>query len=110
MLGLIHRTTLGLGPPHFQAWFYPDDSNKHGHDTRLQSGKHNKQLHDYINGRHSEMLRNSALGLVRVYNNLPQNVVDANSVTGFQHHVQDMLKHNADKSGDKWTKMFSARK
>ena len=45
---------------------------------------HNKQFHDWLGSDHTELLRRSPLGLVRVYDKLPQDEVDANFVSCFQ--------------------------
>ena len=68
MLGLVHRTTLGEGPPQFQYWFRPAASSGSKPCTRssTSSERHGKQLHDYLDGSHSELLRRTALGLSRV--------------------------------------------
>ena len=110
MLGVIHRTTLGKGPPHFREWFYPATKPEHRHNTRLQAGRHNRQLHDYVDGSHTELLRNSALGLVRVYNGLPQRVVDAKTVASFQHLLQQHLKDLVRKQTEEWQTYYSPRR
>ena len=91
VLGLIHRTVLNKGPPHFQQWFFPDDTRR-AYNTRHQTSKHNKQLYDYIQGNHTELLRRSILGQARVYNKLPQRLVDAKTIKNFQHKLQQHLK------------------
>ena len=110
MLGLIHQIVLGLGPPHSRDWFFPATDSGHDHDTRLQSGLHTKQLHDYVDGTHSELLRNSALGLVRVYNRLPQETIDAKSVSDFQQKLQDELKLMVGENAPCWEYYYSQRK
>ena len=47
MLGLIHRTVLGKGPPHFNEFFQrvPAEVGK-SCTTRKKAGLHNKQLKD----------------------------------------------------------------
>ena len=109
MLGLIHRTVLKMGPCHFQEWFYLDTTEQHNHNTRLRSGRHTKQLHDYIDGTQSVMLKHSVLGLVLVYNKLPQHVVDAPTVSKFQKMLQHELKCKADKRVHNWANLYSSR-
>ena len=36
-LGLIHRTVLGLGPPHFKKWFFPAAKPTPSYRTRYQT-------------------------------------------------------------------------
>jgi len=92
-LGLIHRAALGLGPPHFLKWFFPCGRTA-TYQTRLQTMKHNKQLHEHTRGCHTELLKRSLLGQVVVYNKLPQAVVDASTVKVFQRRLQATLKQN----------------
>ena len=108
-LGLIHRTVLGLGPPHFRTWFFPATTTPHNHATRRQTPKHNKQLHDYLQGNHTELLRRSLLRQVRVYNSLSQSTVDANSVSLFQHRLQCELKDAAANNKPQWSRSLGAR-
>ena len=98
-LGLIHRTVLGQGPPHFAMWFYLSDKVP-AYNTRHQARKHSKQLCSYLQGRHSELLKRSFLGQVDVYNKLQQQVVDANSVKLFQRRLQQHLKSLAKRCTD----------
>jgi hypothetical protein len=75
MLGLIHRTVLGLGPSHFGTFFHVDPFS-----ARLHRRRHDKHLVDHTDGRHLCILARSALGLVSVYNLLPQGAVNCKSV------------------------------
>ena len=109
-LGLIHRAVLGVGPPHFREWFFPSRKLPHQHDTRLRKKQHNKQLHDYIDGNHNELLRRSILGLPQVYNTLPQKVVDTKSVRSFQRALQQQVKENLLSGKDGWEHSLNLRK
>ena len=102
MLGLIHRTTLNSGPPHFRRWFVPLEPRATGHSTRRQTRLHNRQLHDPADGSHSELLRRSVFGLVRVYNELPQETVDKGTVKTFQQSLQNALKDAARQGSENW--------
>ena len=95
LLGLIHRTVLGQGAEHFQRWFFRDTRPEHQYETRYRTGKHSKQLYDYLDGSHSELLRRSALGLTRTYNSLEQATVNATTVATFQKALQKTLKEKA---------------
>merc|ERR1712078_463400 len=90
-LGLVHRAVLGKGPPHFRKWFFPSKKVPHLYSTKRQTGQHNKQLHDYLDGSHNELLRRSFLGLPQVYNKLPSEVVEAPSVKSFQRRLQELV-------------------
>ena len=110
MLRLIRRTVLGQGPRHFQKWFRPEDAAKHSFPTRYRTNKHNKQLFDYLNGNHSELLRRSALGLARTYNELPKTTVNCNTVADFQKKLQADLTTLAAKGEHNWQNALKPRK
>ena len=110
MLGLIHRTVLGQGAEHFQKWFFLDTRPGHHFPTRYQERKHDKQLWDYLDGTHSELLRRSAFGLTRTYNSLPQSAVNATSVRAFQRSLQKDLKAKAKSGHDNWQHFYNCRK
>ena len=94
MLGLIHRTVLGKGPAHFQKFFALTHETV-GRATRRGAAKHSRQLNDNLHGSLLDMGRRSALGLIPVYNLLPQSVVDNDSVSSFQAALQDLVKREA---------------
>ena len=80
MLGLLHRTALGKGPEHFQAFFKLSIAERHSHSTRSGSKQHSRQLLDIRKGHYLEIERRSALGLIWVYNRLPVAIVRHESV------------------------------
>ena len=63
--------------------------------TRLQSNRHDKQLHNYVQGRHTVLLKRSLLGQTKVYNELPQTAVSTGTVKAFQKELQRLLKKQA---------------
>ena len=84
--------------------------SRHKHDTRGQRARHSKQLFDHLQNRDTELLRRSALGLVRVYNALPQAAVDKPSVSSFQKWLQDEVKSKAARDTEKWQNCFNLHK
>ena len=108
MLGVIHRTVLGHGPPHFGVFFKLDKTLPR-RTTRDTLWRHNKQLEDIRQGNFLELERRSALGLIAVYNLLPQSAVDENSVQAFQPHLQGFLKQQAKAQVQSWQTLFSPR-
>ena len=108
-LGLIHRTVLGRGPSHFKQWFFPTRKVQHSYYTRTQSNLHSKQLHDYLDGNHNELVRRSLLGLPKVYNRLPQSVVNAKSVSSFQTQLQHVVKEQLKKGKERWEQCLNLR-
>ena len=106
MLGVIHRTVLGLGPDQFHKFFRRNWAARVS-KTRLARRRHDKQLVDPRQGQFSEQLRRSALGLVAIYNLLPQEVVDAPTVSLFQSQLQALLGVAMRRSS--WQELFSPR-
>ena len=109
VLGIIHRTVLGHGPPHFSSWFFPSNKVSHPHRTRLQVRLHNRQLHDYIDGSHNALIRRSMLGLTRVYNRLEQSIVDAKTVKLFQRRLSFKVKKLLQSGEDEWADCLNLR-
>ena len=72
MMGLLHRAALGKGPDHFKQFFKLSTAERHC--TRSGSGRHSRQLLDIRNEHFLEIERRSALGLVWVYNRLPDGI------------------------------------
>ena len=110
MLGLIHRTVLGLSPPQFYEWFFLAETTEPAYLTRYQENKHDKQLHDWLKHKDTELLRRIALGLVRVHNKLPQEAVDCISVRAFQTWLHCRVKQEAARGTDNWENCFNLRK
>ena len=95
MLGLIHRTALGNGPPQFQEHF-----RKHDHALTL---------HDPCTGSRSPLIKRSELGLVAIYNLLPHSFRAMRSVPAFQKSLQDMVTQYATSGHPQWSEVFSPR-
>ena len=77
------------------------------YNIRAQHKLHTKQLHDWLAERDTELLRRSALGLVRVYNKLPQAAVDTKSVKDFQQWLQQYVQTEALKGTANWENLLN---
>ena len=95
MLGVIHRTALGKGPPQFQKHF------------KIQA--HESTLLDPRTGSKSPLIKRSALGLVAIYNRLPPSFRAVRSVPAFQKSLQEMVKKYATSGHPQWSEVFSPR-
>ena len=95
MLGLIHRTVLGKGPPQFQEYF--------------KKQQHNLTLHDPRNDNKSPLVKRSALGLVAIYNMLPHSSRAAKSVSAFQKSLQEIVGKSAASGYPQWSDVLSPR-
>ena len=90
MLGLIHRTAVGKGPSHFKEHFKLE---AHG---RIKDRRANLK---------ATVVRRSGLGLVAVYNLLPQSWKNIKTVKGFQKHLQEKLKTCAKEGCEQWQQL-----
>ena len=107
MLGLIHRCVLNKGPEHFNTFFAA--STQQRRNTRSASARHGKQLSDIRNRRFLEIERRSALGLIWVYNRLPEEIVRHDNVKDFQRSLQSLLKDILLSGCDDWKYYLSPR-
>ena len=89
MLGIIHRTLSGEGPPVFREHFRLSDSTFRRSD-RLQ--RHRRQIVTQFEGNELAVFKRSMFGLTRIYNMLPESIVERDTVHGFQGALQDLLK------------------
>ena len=94
MLGMIHRAVLGKGPRHFKKHF-----------KRTISGR----LHDPRESIGGELVKRSALGLVAVYNLLPEYCTNNKTVKHFQTTLQELLKRWAQEGANDWKDTLSPR-
>ena len=97
----------GAGPDQFREYFKPAKTRIHR--GREADRRHDRQLETHRKGKYLEILGNSILGLVDVYNLLPADIVKGDSVPKFQTGLQDYLKQAAMKGTDGWQKTFSPR-
>ena len=70
---------------------------------------HRRQLITHRKGAFLEILRNSVLGLVDVYNMLPVYIADAPTVKLFQRRLQELLVTCVREQVGEWWNMFSPR-
>ena len=79
------------------------------HCTRRATKRHHLQLEEDSYTNCPELLRRSALGLTKVYNLLPPEVVSADTVHSFQQRAQDLVKIRAAAGCDDWDLTLSPR-
>ena len=91
-------------------WFCFTAAQEPAYWTRAQEKKHNKQLYDWLGEKDTELLRKTVLGLVRVYNKLPQEAVDTRSVKDFQRWLQEKVKREAVRGTEDWENCLNLRK
>ena len=91
ILGIIHRTVIGKGPPHFRRFFAPARTSNNP-DGRLATNSHDRQLQTYRTGQFLDVAVHSILGALDVYNILPTYVFSADNVKDSQNHLQQILR------------------
>ena len=104
MLGLIHRATLDIGPPHLREFF------KRSAESNLLENPY--ALPPYATGpwrRCLPMITNSAFGLIPIYNALPSEIKRCSKVKTFQRQLQNLLLSVAKEGHDKWNRLLSPR-
>ena len=105
MLAILQRITLGIAPPQLKQMFpFAVQTARHV-STRLELLRHNKQLQEHVAS--TDVFQRSLFGFVRVYNLLPQSVVDAVTIHIFQRHLQDGLRRAAQARISRWPDLFS---
>ena len=107
LLGVIHRTVLGCGPEQFKEYFKAAPASMH--NGWESDRRHGRQLLTHREGRYLEILGHSILGLVDVYNLLPTNFVNEDTVPKFQGKLQKYLVEAATNGVVGWQNSFSPR-
>lgn len=108
VLGIIHRAALRKGPPHFWSYFCRDSRPQLRQSGRHQR-RHSMHLVECARGRDLDIMRRSALGMIRVYNLLPQDTVSEQSVSSFQHNLIDLVRDRVVASDNRWNYLLSPR-
>ena len=90
LLSLIHRPVLGLGSDHFKESF------------KLRGSFGQRHRFQVLEEPTTRLSSRSALGLIRVYNLLPNWVAETFSVQGFQGKLQALVKTRATEGCTAW--------
>ena len=109
MLGLLHKVTLRLAHQDFNTLF-PPSAHRHEHGTRLAQRRHNKQLHELCDGTQTEQLNRSIFALTRIYNLLPQDIVNATTIHRFQTLLTRTARRYAHDNPDTFDTFYSPRR
>ena len=99
LLGVIHRSAIGQGPPQLQKLF------PRRRQTAIGAMHHEFQIMDMSSSYNQEYMRRSAFGYVEVYNKLAPELVAYSNVKLFQQGLQiklcDYVEHDTC-----WQNMF----
>ena len=112
MLGLVHRIALGLAAPQLASLLpvrgmvsEPAQRQR----LRYWMPLHNKQAYTRANVRSSAVMKRLVFGIALCYNNLPQRMIDHNSVNVFQSALQQGLLRFAElrvAQGCDWERLY----
>ena len=101
-----HAVVLGVIPPYEFFKLYVTLRNPIGRECER---RHTRQLVTHRTGNFLEILANSILGLVDVYNLLPGHIVEMSTVSNFQKALQKHLIEMAKINQPGWQNTFSPR-
>ena len=106
MLGVIHRSGLGRGPPSVSVFFPPGRiPERRTRVTRC----HSKPVADFTEFLPQDYIARSALGYAPVYNLLPERIVQATCVKQFQCLLQRLVIDRAAGGAADWQCTLSSR-
>ena len=88
-LGIIQRAVLRKGPHQFWNWFIPDTVSWRTHYPR-----HTRILKEIVDHQFPAYFKRSPLGMIKIYNWLPQRIVDIANVKKFQHELQNLVLYH----------------
>ena len=106
MLGLLYKVAWEIAPKPIQSIFSLRPATLEQQGFLGSASRHSKQIMDPVAFNHPVMIKRSVFGLIRVFNSLPQNVVNAGSVQIFQKMLQGRAKDLARNGQSKWELMY----
>ena len=70
---------------------------------------HTRKIAEWTRGRDLEIMRRSAFGMIRIYNLLPQVVVDHIDVKSFQNALTQLVRNKLNNGDPTWRFLLSSR-
>ena len=107
MLGLLHRTQLGVAPPVLSS-FFPKAKSTLFKFSVSSVPSHNRQIACYVTPSSSIAFQRSFFGSIRVYNRFVVEIVAAPSASFFQRRLQVLLKQRVEDGILDWYCLFHA--
>ena len=107
ILGLLHKRVLDLCHPSFERllpWYNQrfDEARGFGHSKQLYG--------HWVEVTHCQgLFARSIFAMVDIYNNLPQQAVDATSVTIFQKYLTHIARTKCQSGDGAWSSSFCRR-
>ena len=95
-LGLIHRSVLNKGPPHFKLLF-----------PRIQSiNGHFRSVFNRAHGCNAGYIKHSIFRLIGYYNRLPFEIIEIDDVSTFQSELQNLVRNTISTNYPLWRTFF----
>ncbi len=107
ILGVIHRAASGNGPPHL--WKFFQRAPVADTERTSRSIRHKLQVTEWPQARNLDIMRRSALGMIKVYNILPHDVVQHRAVKDFQRAITDLVRDRVVAGDSRWKVVLSPR-
>ena len=107
ILGLLHKRVLGKCHPSFEyllPWYCTRFTEARGHGHTKQLYAHWLEITN-----HQGLFTRSIFGMVDIYNNLPQQAVDAMSVKCFQQYLIHIARARCQAGEIAWSSSFCRR-
>ena len=95
ILGAVHRAMLGKGPKQLHTFFKPAPVLQPCRITRSTHARQDLHCINLLPVEAPDYARRSALGMARIYNMLPVEVLTKKSVSMFQAALQEMFTWHA---------------
>ena len=108
MLGLLYKVSRGVAPMAIQKLFSMNPCSLHNHGFAPLDSRHQYQIHDPVEVGHPAIIRRSIFGLIRIFNKLTADLVEAKSVRIFQRSLQRLALNDAKTEKEGWKLMFHA--
>ena len=107
VLGVLHKRVIGKCHPSYNR-LLPWRSDRFPEPRELG---HSKQLyvHSVEVSNHQAIFNRSIFGMVTIYNDLPQDVVDATSVGALQHKLMQITRTRCQAKDADWALSFRKR-
>ena len=105
ILGVIHRAVHGEGPPELWKFFRRDLSVR----RVSRRERHKFQVIEWPRCRDLDIMRRSALGMIRVYNILPEHVVSIANMKLFQRALTDLVRDRVTAGDHRWKVLLCCR-
>ena len=107
MLGMLHKRVLGKCHPSFES-LLPLWAT---HFAEERDRGHSKQLYGHWleATSHDALFSRSIFAMVDIYNNLPQDAVDAVSVSSFQNYLMKIVRARCQQEDVDWASSFCRR-